>query len=272
MESSASPNPRPVGPSPIEAVLLIDRLERPPGHRVATSSLPGHLIQLTLRGRTRHEANGRRYVLRAGDLIWYHEDETVRVAVEEAYAFYTLNFIAPRLAPPPFERRVRHVGAPVRRAFTELLRVWRDSDAPPASRDLSVHSRLTELLHQITRADGENTAAPITDDPLAQLWWRLETLLRRDLSQPITLDGMADLIGRSPATIARSCRVAVGSSPMKRIKHVRMSMARGWVQRSDQTISQIAEQVGFPRVHEFSRDYRKHFGKPPTQDRRDTER
>lgn len=268
---SVTPGPAPcpaVGVPVVSRVLLCDVYRRTdPGYRGTATSLPGHLIQLTREGRTVHEANGRRYHMEAGDLIWYHEDELVRIHVLDApWSFFTLNFIAPSLSPPPFEHRVRRVPARIRRLFEQLLLAWRNTTVSPAERELRVHARLGDLLAALM-SNQAGPAARFTTDPSAELWWNLESRLRQDLSKPITLDMMAQLTGRSPATIARSCRAAVGVSPVHRIKQVRMSLARGLVQRSDLWFKEIAARVGFARIHEFSRDYRRWFGRSPREDR-----
>jgi AraC-like DNA-binding protein len=59
----------------------------------------------------------------------------------------------------------------------------------------------------------------------------------------------------------------VGVSPLKRVKQLRMSMARRLVWMSKLTFTEIADRIGYPRVHEFSRDYHKYFGVTPTDDR-----
>ena len=56
---------------------------------------------------------------------------------------------------------------------------------------------------------------------------------------------------------------------MKRVKQLRLSQARGMLQFSQLSISEIAYDVGYERVQEFSRDYRKHFGCTPTEARRE---
>jgi transcriptional regulator GlxA family with amidase domain len=104
-------------------------------------------------------------------------------------------------------------------------------------------------------------------DPSADLWWRIETWLREDLALPRSLEMIAHQFSKSPATIARSSEAAVGQPPMKRLKQIRMSLARGLVMRSDLLLKQVASQVGYARVHEFSRDYRLAFGLSPRQDR-----
>lgn len=249
----------------IERVLLCDLYRRDElGLRADSSSLPGHLIQLHIAGRAQHEVNGRRYTIEPGSLIWYHEDELVRIRTERVpWRFYTLNFIATHLSPPPFEDRVRKVGAKVRKRFETLLAAWRDTDVTPAVREMRVQAGVLHLVADLSAGRSE----PFAMDPSAQLWWELETQLRRDLSQPIDLAVMVDLTGRSAATIARSCRAALDIAPMKRIKQIRMSLAKGLVCQSDLRITEIADRIGYTRVHEFSRDYRKHFGSPPSIDR-----
>ena len=255
----------PVGPPVIERVLLCDLYgPHEPGHQNSQTSLPGHLLQLTTMGVVAHEIEGRRYVIRTGDLAWFHEDELVRVDVRERWAFYTLNFIAPGLPPPPFEGRVRKGGPDIQRQFHKLLREWRTTDRDPARREMCVQARLLTLLASLVPAPGQ----PYAMDPQAALWWQIETHARRHLETCLRLETFVDWSGRSAPTIARSCASAVGTTPMRRIKEIRLSLARGLVANSDLAMSDIASRIGYRRVHEFSRDFHKRFGTPPTGLRR----
>lgn len=259
----------PVGPPVIERVLLVAKYGRPSTHAFESSSLPGHLIQLMLTGKTRHEANGRQYDMKPGSLIWYHQDELVRGrVVEPPWTFYTLNFIAPSLTPPPFEDRVRQVGKAVLSRFTHLLLKWQDTGVEPAVREMRVQAALLELLAELWGTHGQTFAM----DPSSHLWWQVETWLREDLARPMSLAVMASHFHKSVATIARSSEAAVGLPPMKRLKQIRMSLARGLVMRSDMLLKQVAAQVGYERVHEFSRDYRLAFGLSPRNHRQRGER
>ena len=256
----------PVGPPVIQRVLLCDLYEREHARQKGvSSSLPGHLIQLHLQGQSVQTINGRQYDITPNTLIWFHDDERVEhESIKAPWRFYTLNFIAESLSPPPIEDRVRKVGKVVRDRFDELLKAWRDVEQPDHVREMNVQAKLLLLIAQLSKG----TSAPYSTDPTAELWWELETELRRDLSKPITLERMRDLTGKSQATIARACQAAVGLAPIKRMKQVRMSMARGLVTRSNARISEIAHRIGYSRVHEFSRDYKKHFGQPPTEQRK----
>lgn len=260
MTSSAA-----VGPSPIRAVLLAHRsMAHPSGHRALSHSLPGHLIQLMVEGRAQHVISGRRYLMEPGHLVWYHEDEQVEVEVVEGpWSFYSLNFVAPTLSPPPFEERVQTVGAPVLRRFDRLVAAWSGDSVASRLRQLRVHAALNDLLAAIPTGNGQ----PFEVHPEAALWWELETRFRQDLAQPMDLQILAVMAKRSVATISRAARRATGKAPMQRLKQVRMSYASSLVRRSELAIGEIAARVGYGRVHEFSRDYRKHFGCPPTADR-----
>jgi AraC-like DNA-binding protein len=254
----------PVGQSVVRSIELVDCYERPPGMRFNASSLPGHLVQLMRTGVAAHEVGGRQYILTPGDLIWYHEDErVVGEVLEGPWSFYTVNFVAPTLPPPPFERRVRRPHPAVREHFDALLAAWRDFDRDPVVREMRVQSRLLALLADVEDA----MELPFRIDDSARLWWEIESELRRDLAQQVTLHRMVEVSGRSAATIARACHEAVGLPPLKRIKQVKMSLARGLVRHSELRMGDIAGRVGYSRVHEFSRDYRRHFGTTPTEDR-----
>jgi AraC-like DNA-binding protein len=246
-----------VGPPAVQGVRLVGELKFKSGFDFTATSLPGHLVHLVVSGHVRQEQSGRWYDLRAGNAVWYHEDELVRGSVLKGpWRFFTCNFVAPSIAPPPFERRVRRAPAGAKVAFETLLRAWRDTRVDPALREMRVHARLLDLLALLWPGRGQ----PFVVDPSARLWWDVETQLRNDLSVPSSLDALEAMSGRSRATIARSCLRAVGISPMKRIKQVKMSLARALVRTSELQIKEIASRVGYGRVHEFSRDYRKHFG------------
>jgi AraC-like DNA-binding protein len=259
-------SPTPTGPSPIQDILLVEKFERRrTGFRFAATSLPGHLLHFTVSGEVKQECNGREYVLRPGSVIWYHEDESVRGKVLGApWVFYSVNFIAPALPPPPFEQRLYAGLKTLHPHFQELLRVCREPRQPSMERSFLAHAALLRILAALARP----MQKPYGVDPRARLWWELETECRRDLKRPLNMAWMTQHAHASPATIARSCKYALGMPPLKRIKQVRLSLARGLVLRSRLSMKEIAERTGYPRIHEFSRDYRKYYGKPPTADRR----
>jgi AraC-like DNA-binding protein len=257
--------PLTIDPTPVRDILLVARYEvlRAPDRFEATS-LPGHLIHLVVQGCAQQDCNGRQYLLKEGNLLWYHDDELVRGTVLQApWAIYSVNFNAPELLPPPFESRLQPGRAGLRPLFEELHVLWKDEQLPRLVRKYRAHALLLQMLSALVEQGQE----PQRVDPHVKLWWEIETELRKDLCQPVCLRRLSELSKSSAATISRSCRAAVGVSPLRRIKQVRLSLARGLVLRSTLSMKEIAVRIGYDRVHEFSRDYHKYFGKPPSTDR-----
>ena len=69
----------------------------------------------------------------------------------------------------------------------------------------------------------------------------------------------------SRSSIVRLCRQATGMSPMKRIQQIRMEEAKGLLLSSSLNITEIAQYLGYIRMHEFSREFTLYFGTSPKQ-------
>ena len=143
-----------------------------------------------------------------------------------------------------------------------LAPAWREQ-GPPLARHLRSFARLQELLLEVLPLDTQQHRS----DRQSQLWWEIEAKVRADLSQSIDLEWLQEVGRCSERSIGRACQLATGMSPMKRIKELRLSFARGLVQYSQRSMTEIALDVGYPRVQELSRDYRRRFGVTPRQDR-----
>lgn len=255
----------PVAPPILKEVRWVNRYERTnPTHRFSTSSLPGHLIQCMVAGKVRQRVSGQDYELGPGDLIWYYQDEHHEGQVAQTpWVYYSVNFIAPALSPPPLNRRVWRVTPQVVQLFDAVWRAWQDETPGPLRRAMRVQARVLLLLAEIASEQAQAFHA----DPAAQIWWEIERQLREDPSKAVNLPEMVRMTGRSPATIGRACRAALGISPMRRVKQIRMGHAQGLVELSELSMSEISSRVGYGRIHEFSRDFSKHFGVPPTTHR-----
>jgi AraC-like DNA-binding protein len=259
-EDQAAPLEGPI----IQGVWLVDQLTRDKVLPFRASSGPGHTIHVVTSGRVEQRVNGVRQVFGPGTTVWYYEDEEVEGRILAApWTFITVGFAAPTIMPPSSERRVHPASRELIERAETLLQVWRDLKVPPLTRHIRIHALLLEILAEMLPASVHAYRA----DSATRLWWDIEAKLRADLSQPVSM-AILQKIGRcSQQKIAGSCWLAVGMAPMKRMKHVRLSYARGLVQSSNLSMSEIAYRIGYSRVQEFSRDFRQHFGLTPTQTR-----
>lgn len=250
--------------APVERLVLVDEIARFQAGRFQSHSLPGHLLHIATAGVVSQWAEGRAEVVGPGTVVWYYENEPVRGEIQRApWRFITINFHAPSIAPPPDDQRVFRAGRTTLALGRRLLRLWRDRSLPPLEHQLRCHRALIELLQDVLPRAGYQPPA----QPNARVWWRIEKQLRTRLEQPINLDGIRRLGGLSLRTTTRACKAATGVPPMRRLKDLRLSFARGLVQHSDLPITEIAFRVGYARSQEFSRDYHRRFGLTPREDR-----
>jgi AraC-like DNA-binding protein len=251
-------------PAPVEAVVGVWQFVREPFFRTTTArSLPGHLLHLITAGHYRLKTNGREYRVGVGDMVYYHESEDVEWHGEASrVVFYSVGFLAPELPPLPIERRVFRAAPRMRRAFTQLFETW---EAGHPRRPLAVYARLADLLDAIHQARRPST---VEAPDLASLWWRAESLVRaRRLFRP-TLAQLSEGVAAGRGKLIRACHKATGTTPIKRLREIRMEEARGLLQYAHLNVTQIAEYLGYSRIHEFTRDFSRFHGRPPREFRR----
>ena len=251
--------------SVIQCVVLVDQVTRDVPGPYESASLPGHLIHLVTEGRVEQRSGGAFQQIGPGTAVWYHENQAVSGRVLEApWTFFTVNFVARWLAPPPVHQRLIPADAEIQERMQRLLAAWRDPAAPATRRHVRVHALLLSIIERLLP---ESTAGHRIDSP-TELWWEIEAWLRGRLDRAIDLRFLEKHSGHSRQAINRACHYAVGMSPMHRIKEIRLRYAQGLVLHSQMPMTQIALSIGYGRVQEFSRDYHKRFGITPSADRK----
>jgi len=134
-------------------------------------------------------------------------------------------------------------------------------DDPVALRVLA-NSRLRELLFTII----EGEAGPLVRRTFggAHDITRVLTYLRENLSEPLSVDDLARRAGMSRAVFHRRFKAATSFSPLQFIKALRLSYAAMQIV-GGKGVSQAADAVGYTSASQFSREFRRQFGKSPRQ-------
>ncbi len=244
---------------PMEMVTVVARLRIAAGRVAHVVSRPGHLIHLIESGRYRVTSNGRTYDMRPGDMIYYHDGEDVSFRTGEDVQFLTVGFYAPEVLPPPVESRKFRSTPRLRKLYRQALSSSLMSEG--LKRDSLVSARVLEIIACLPLEIG----GPGQIDPACRLWWDIEGWVRRNKLYRASMADIGNRWLRSASTITRSCRKATDSSPLRRIASLRMEEARGMLQYSNLSVTEIAERLGYPRMHEFSREFSKHYGVPPSR-------
>lgn len=92
--------------------------------------------------------------------------------------------------------------------------------------------------------------------------------LRAHLAEPVRVRALADMAGMSETSFHRHFRAIVGTTPVQYQKQLRMHAARARLLATSEGIARVAFSVGYDSPSQFSREYRRQYGRPPGRDGR----
>lgn len=90
-------------------------------------------------------------------------------------------------------------------------------------------------------------------------------LMKSKLAEHISLEELAGACHLSSSHFCRLFRQITGYSPIQYLLDIRLQEAATLLKRTDNSITQIAYEVGFDDVGYFSRKFKEQFGMSPTQ-------
>ena len=242
-------------PCPVREISGVWRFERAAGLRTAACSTPGHLLHYIVRGSGTLNINKRKYNIAAGSVIYYYEKEEVKNNFRDDTVFYSIAFSAPELPPLPLSGRVFKVNEKAAGIFSEIYKIY-TSGIPDST------LRLFELLLELLDMLGFMESALPAYSRREKLWSRIESWIRQERKFRAGIPEICERFNISPATLHRVCRDASEKSAGKRIQQIRMDEARALLMFSGLNVSVVAQYLGYPRVHEFSREFSKYFKQP----------
>ncbi|MFE9319670.1 AraC family transcriptional regulator N-terminal domain-containing protein [Nocardia sp. NPDC052278] len=155
-------------------------------------------------------------------------------------------------------------------ASTELLdatvRLVRMLDQP-RDRDVLVPLIKREILWRLITGEHGPTVRRIglTDprfSPIAEaVQW-----IRQNYRQPFRVEDLAERTGMSPSAFYRNFQAVTRTTPIQYQKKIRLQEARLLLAANPTDVAHIGYLVGYDSPSQFSREYRRLFGTPPSQD------
>lgn len=144
---------------------------------------------------------------------------------------------------------------------SSLLRLLQlNSDAKQA--ELLGEGRLRELYYAIFKGDAGKSAQQAF--AAGNEVTKAINYLNDHLDQPVTIDEMASNIGVSRAVLHRKFKQATTLSPIQFMKSMRLNNAAMKI-AGGMKVSQAAMQVGYVSSSQFSREFKRLYGKSPKQ-------
>ena len=247
----------------ITRIHFVQKITRHRQRTFRSSSLTDHLLHFVTEGVAQQESNGIQQILTPGKAIWYDDNSMVRGEITQPpWTFYTVSFECPNLPAIPADQKVLEVPDEVGVLFQELLQRWTSEKAISVTDNLHI----TSLLYRIISLCYPQHQAEVTPESTLSDWWEIESAYSRNLTEPPpTLEQLAQRHTISPQKINSLCQESTGMAPIKRLKTVRLSHARGLLLTSELSISEIAWQTGYPRVQDLSRACKQFFGLTPSK-------
>lgn len=90
--------------------------------------------------------------------------------------------------------------------------------------------------------------------------------LRENYAADIAIADLAKAAGMSVPSYHVHFKELTGSSPMQYVKAMRLHEARLMIARQSGTIAEVAASVGYVSPAQFSRDFRRHFGRTASEE------
>ncbi|WP_433368900.1 AraC family transcriptional regulator N-terminal domain-containing protein [Streptosporangium sp. CA-115845] len=161
-------------------------------------------------------------------------------------------------------------GLAVSTASAELLdaviRLLRLLDRP---RDITVLAPLIkrEILWRLITSDQGAIVRQfgLPDSSLSHIA-RAVQWIRDHYAQPFRVEDVAKLAGMSVSTFYRNFQAVTGMSPIQFQKQIRLQQARLLLSAAPGDIATVSRRVGYDSPSQFSREYRRRFGAPPSRD------
>jgi AraC-like DNA-binding protein len=90
--------------------------------------------------------------------------------------------------------------------------------------------------------------------------------MQEHLAERISVTELAKMAGMSVSSYHRHFRAATSMSPVQWQKAIRLRVARNLLLSGEATIADVSYTVGYSSASQFSREYRRTFGRPPRAD------
>lgn len=120
--------------------------------------------------------------------------------------------------------------------------------------------QMERFMIETIEFEKRNQNAPDINDALDKAVILLSDL---DSNNP-SVHEIARLVGLGYESFRKQFKSHFGLSPHAFRIQRKLEQAAGWMQNSDMSVAEIAEQLAYPDSYTFSKQFKKHFGRAPT--------
>jgi AraC-like DNA-binding protein len=143
-----------------------------------------------------------------------------------------------------------------------LIEVLHD---PIASRAIG-SATLTRLYFDVLRSEDGMVLASLTrnDSRLATVSAAMR-YMEQHLHDKVGIEELVRIANMSRSAFHRAFKEVLGESPLQYLKQMRLATARNRITYEGQSVRLAAESVGYESTSQFSREFKRYFGIPPSR-------
>ncbi len=147
-------------------------------------------------------------------------------------------------------------------AFVRLLRALEN----PVDRRLLGPGAVKEILYHILRGEqGSILRAIALRDSGSHRIAQIVRFLQENYNQSLDISSIARFAGMGNSTLHHVFEKIVGQSPIQYLKKIRLHQARLMIVSNGLSASEAAYNVGYNNASQFSREFKRQFGLPPSR-------
>lgn len=208
------------------------------------------------------------FVLPAKHFVWIpaHLPHELNVS-HSATQLHSLYF-------PPIEKEPHPFYAtfgiyPANELLIALIRFTERWHAQPVDAATPFYELLYGLYHLLSETDMKplHLMLPFSEDSKIK---RITGYIQQNFGKDLTISLMTQQFGMSERTFTRSFKKELGITFMQYLKSVRIMEAIALLLKTNLSVSEIANKVGYDSLPSFSRIFRSYTGKGPNEMRRGT--
>jgi AraC-like DNA-binding protein len=124
-----------------------------------------------------------------------------------------------------------------------------------------------EIIYRLLQGtQGDRLRSVATQGEQSYKTAKAVTWLRENFEKPLQVDQLANIAGMSKSTLHHHFRGLTAMSPLQFQKQLRLYTARRKMLTEEVDAASAAFEVGYESPSQFSREYKRFFGKPPIRD------
>ncbi|MBC9178914.1 AraC family transcriptional regulator [Pseudoroseomonas ludipueritiae] len=169
----------------------------------------------------------------------------------------------PEVPSPPIGKTVSDASAGLLDATLRLLRLLDNPSALPVLAPLAEQEILYYLL---AGPDGARMRHITSGQGRVAQVGRAIAWIGKNFRERFSIERLAAEVGMSPSSLHEHFRAVTAMTPLQFQKQLRLQDARSQMLIEDIDVATAALRVGYESASQFSREYRRHFGEPPSRD------